>query len=79
MEKNVMVYQGIVQECMPNATFRVELSNGHIIHAHISGKMRKNYIRIITGDDVDVEMSPYDLTKGRIIKRYKDKRPESGS
>ena len=71
-----MLYAGIVEECMPNATFKVKLSNGHSILAHISGKMRKNYIRIITGDDVDVEMSPYDLTKGRIVKRYKTKRDD---
>lgn len=77
MEKNVMLYAGIVQECMPNATFKVKLSNGHEVLAHISGKMRKNFIRIITGDDVDVEMTPYDLTKGRIVKRYKGDRAES--
>ena len=56
---------------MPNATFKVKLSNGHSILAHISGKMRKNYIRILTGDKVKVEMTPYDLSKGRITYRGK--------
>ena len=61
--------KGVVKETLPNTIFRVELENGHIITAHISGKMRKNYIRILTGDNVTVEMTPYDLTKGRIIFR----------
>ncbi|HEX4909289.1 translation initiation factor IF-1 [Permianibacter sp. IMCC34836] len=61
--------QGVVLETLPNTMFRVKLENGHVITAHISGKMRKNYIRILTGDDVTVEMTPYDLTKGRIIFR----------
>ena len=61
--------QGTVKEVLPNTTFRVELENGHIITAHISGKMRKNYIRILTGDKVIVDISPYDLSKGRIIFR----------
>ena len=61
--------QGVVKETLPNTIFRVELENGHIITAHISGKMRKHYIRILTGDTVTVEMTPYDLTKGRIIFR----------
>jgi translation initiation factor IF-1 len=56
-------------ETLPNTIFRVELENGHMITAHISGKMRKNYIRILTGDNVTVAMTPYDLTKGRIIFR----------
>ena len=56
--------EGIVTEALPNTTFRVELENGHNIIAHISGKMRKHYIRILTGDTVTVEMTPYDLTKG---------------
>ena len=60
---------GVVKETLPNTVFRVELENGHIITAHISGKMRKNYIRILTGDKVKVEMSPYDLSKGRITFR----------
>jgi len=61
--------QGVVKETLPNTVFRVELENGHMIIAHISGKMRKHYIRILTGDSVTVEMTPYDLTKGRIIFR----------
>jgi len=63
--------EGNVAEALPNAMFRVELTNGHKILAHISGKMRKNYIRILPGDRVIVELSPYDLTRGRIIYRYK--------
>ena len=63
---------GTVTDTLPNTLFRVELENGHIIIAHISGKMRKNYIRILTGDKVRVEMTPYDLSKGRIIFREKD-------
>ena len=63
--------EGIVTEALPNTTFRVELENGHHIIAHISGKMRKHYIRILTGDTVTVEMTPYDLTKGRITFRGK--------
>lgn len=63
---------GIVTETLPNTMFRVKLENGHIITAHISGKMRKNYIRILTGDKVTVQMTPYDLTKGRIVFRDKE-------
>lgn len=62
---------GTIEESLPNAMFRVRLENGHLILAHISGKMRKNFIRIFPGDKVTVEISPYDLTKGRIIYRYK--------
>lgn len=61
--------EGVVVDSLPNTTFRVELDNGHQITAHISGKMRKNYIRILAGDRVTVEMTPYDLTKGRITFR----------
>ena len=61
--------EGTVIETLPNTMFRVELDNGHVITAHISGKMRKHYIRILTGDRVTVEMTPYDLTKGRITFR----------
>lgn len=61
--------EGTVIETLPNTMFRVELENGHVITAHISGKMRKNYIRILTGDKVTVEMTPYDLSKGRITYR----------
>ena len=68
---DVIQMQGEVLENLPNATFRVKLENGHEIIAHISGRMRKNYIRILTGDTVKVEMTPYDLTKGRITYRMK--------
>ena len=69
-EKAIRV-EGVVKELLPNTMFRVELSNKHIILAHISGKMRMNFIRILPGDKVTVEMSPYDLTKGRIVYREK--------
>lgn len=61
--------EGTVVDTMPNTTFKVELENGHIVTAHISGKMRKNYIRILTGDKVTVQLTPYDLSKGRIVFR----------
>jgi len=61
--------EGTVVETLPNTMFRVELENGHVVTAHISGKMRKHYIRILTGDKVTVEMTPYDLSKGRITYR----------
>ena len=64
-------FEGTVTETLPNTMFRVKLENGHVITAHISGRMRKNYIRILTGDKVKVEMTPYDLTKGRITYRMK--------
>ncbi|MFT8229833.1 MAG: translation initiation factor IF-1 [Enterobacterales bacterium] len=67
-ESNIEI-QGVVIDTLPNTTFKVELENKHIIIAHISGKMRKNYIRILTGDKVTVEMTHYDLKKGRIIFR----------
>lgn len=63
--------EGTVSEALPNTMFRVKLENGHVVIAHISGRMRKNYIRILTGDKVKVEMTPYDLTKGRITYRMK--------
>ena len=63
--------EGTVVEALPNATFQVKLANGHVILAHISGKLRMNFIRILPGDKVTVEMSPYDLTKGRITWRTK--------
>lgn len=69
-EENIEM-EGMVVETLPNTTFRVELDNGHVITAHLSGKMRKNYIRILTGDRVKVEVTPYDLTKGRITYRYR--------
>jgi translation initiation factor IF-1 len=61
--------EGTVVETLPNTLFRVELENGHVVTAHISGKMRKHYIRILTGDKVTVQLTPYDLTKGRIVFR----------
>lgn len=62
---------GVITEALPNATFKVELENGHEVLAHISGKMRMFYIKILPGDRVSLEMSPYDLSKGRIVYRYK--------
>ena len=61
--------EGVILDTLPNTMFRVELENGHVVTAHISGKMRKNYIRILTGDKVKVELTPYDLSKGRIVYR----------
>jgi len=66
--------EGIVTDSLPNTTFRVKLENGHSVIAHISGRMRKNYIRILTGDLVKVELTPYDLTKGRITYRSTEKK-----
>ena len=68
---DIIELEGVVTEALPNAMFRVELSNGHKILAHISGKLRMHYIRIIPGDKVTIEMSPYDLSKGRITWRTK--------
>ncbi|MCA9338967.1 translation initiation factor IF-1 [Candidatus Saccharibacteria bacterium] len=68
-QKEVIKLTGKVLEALPNAQFRVELENGHTIIAHVSGKMRKYYIRLIPGDKVEVELTPYDLTKGRITYR----------
>ncbi len=70
-KEDVIEFEGIVKETLPNTMFRVELENGHIVTAHISGRMRKHYIRILTGDTVTVELTPYDLTKGRITFRKK--------
>ncbi len=72
MSKQDMIeVEGIVKEVLPNTIFKVELQNGHVITAHISGKLRMNYIRILPGDKVTVEMTPYDLTRGRITWRSK--------
>lgn len=71
MSKDVIRLDGIVKELLPNTMFRVELPNKHNVLAHISGKMRINFIRILPGDTVTLEMSPYDLTKGRIVFRQK--------
>ncbi|HLR88627.1 MAG TPA: translation initiation factor IF-1 [Atopostipes sp.] len=70
-KEDMIEVEGTVTETLPNAMFNVELENGHEILAHVSGKIRMNYIRILPGDKVTVEMSPYDLTKGRITYRYK--------
>ncbi len=72
MSKNDLIEaEGKVIECLPNANFKVQLANGHVIDAYISGKLRMNYIRIIEGDNVKIEMSPYDLKRGRITWRSK--------
>lgn len=70
-KEELLEFPGIVTELLPNATFRVKLENGHMVIAHTSGKMRKNRIRVLAGDKVIVEMTPYDLTKGRIKFREK--------
>lgn len=68
---DIIEFEGKVKEVLPSSMFRVELSNGHVVLAHISGKMRKNHIKVLLGDSVVVEMTPYDLSKGRINKRLK--------
>lgn len=70
-KQDVIEMEGTVMDALPNTTFRVKLENGHVITAHISGRMRKHYIRILRGDKVKVELTPYDLTKGRIS--YRDR------
>jgi translation initiation factor IF-1 len=70
-KEDVIEMDGEILDTLPNTMFRVKLENDHVITAHISGKMRKNYIRILTGDKVKVELTPYDLTKGRIVYRSK--------
>ena len=70
-KQSAIEQEGVIIETLPNAMFKVELENGHVIIAHISVKMRMNYIKILPGDKVRVEMSPYDLSKGRISFRYK--------
>ena len=71
-QKEVIKLEGKIVEALPNTQFKVELQNGHTIIAHISGKMRKHYIRLVPGDTVEVELTPYDLTKGRIVFRARD-------
>jgi len=68
---DVIKVEGVVRELLPNTMFRVEIQGGHVVNAHISGKMRMNFIRILPGDNVTMEMSPYDLSKGRIVFRKK--------
>lgn len=70
-KQDVIEVEGTVMEPLPNAMFRVQLPNGHKVLAHVSGKIRMNFIRILAGDRVTVELSPYDLTRGRIVYRYK--------
>jgi len=70
-KEEVLEFKGKILELLPNATFKVELENGHVIIAYTSGKMRKNRIRVLVGDDVTVEMTPYDLSKGRVTHRHK--------
>lgn len=72
VQKEVIKLTGKVLEALPNAQFKIELENGHVIIGHISGKMRKHYIRLVPGDRVEVELTPYDLSKGRITFRLKD-------
>ncbi len=71
MAKDVIEMEGTINESLPNATFKVQLENGMVVLAHISGKIRKNFIRILPGDKVKLELSPYDLTRGRITYRMK--------
>lgn len=71
-KEDVIETEGKVVEVLPNANFKVKLENGHIIHAYLSGKLRINYIKILEGDSVKIEMSPYDLSKGRIVYRNKN-------
>ncbi len=74
MAKDVIEFEGIIKESLPNAMFRVELDNGHLVLAHISGKIRKNFIKILPGDRVKVELTPYDLTRGRITFRVQERK-----
>ncbi len=78
-KEGVIEIEGTITEALPNAMFRVELTNGHKVLAHISGKMRQHYIRILPEDRVVVELSPYDLTRGRIVYRYKGPKRESAA
>lgn len=70
-KEEAITVEAVVEETLPNAMFRLKLDNGHIVLAHISGRMRKNFIRILPGDRVSVELSPYDLNRGRIVYRFK--------
>ena len=77
-KEDLIEFSGTVTELLPNAMFRVKLDNDHEVLAHTSGKMRKNRIRVLAGDRVNVEMTPYDLTKGRITFRHLERRPDAG-
>ncbi len=72
-KEDLIETEGIIKEALPNAMFRVELSNGHKVLAHVSGKMRMNFIKLLPGDKVKLQLSPYDLSKGRIILRHNNK------
>jgi translation initiation factor IF-1 len=72
MGKDAIEMMGVVKECFPNTTFKIECDNGHELIAYLAGKMRRYYIKVLPGDQVLVEISPYDLSKGRIVKRLKD-------
>lgn len=74
MPKETIEFEGLIKESLPNAMFRVELDNGHLVLAHVSGKIRKNFIKILPGDRVKVELTPYDLNRGRIIFRVQERR-----
>jgi len=78
-KEEVIEMDGVIDEVLPDTRFRVKLDNGHDILAHMSGKMRKHHIRILAGDKVTIELTPYDLTKGRITFRHKDERPPSAA
>jgi translation initiation factor IF-1 len=78
-KEEIVELEGVVNEVLPNTVFRVTLSNGHVVLAYASGKMRKHRIRILAGDKVTLEMSPYDLSKGRISFRHKDERPANSA
>ena len=80
MAKEEMIeMEGVVNEVLPDTRFRVELNNGHVIMAYMAGKMRKHRIRILAGDKVSIELTPYDLSKGRITFRHKDERPPTAN
>ena len=70
-KEDIVSVEGVVLETLPNAVFKIKIEGDHIVLGHVSGKMRMNYIRILPGDKVVIELSPYDLTKGRIVRRYK--------
>jgi translation initiation factor IF-1 len=78
-KEDTIEMEGVVSEVMPDTRFRVGLENGHSIIAYVSGRMRKHRIRILAGDKVSIELTPYDLTKGRITFRHKDERPPAGA
>jgi translation initiation factor IF-1 len=79
MSKDVIELNGVVRECFPNTTFKVICDNGHELLAYLAGKLRKHYIKVLPGDHVVVEITPYDLSKGRIIKRLNDNKGSTNS